>query len=101
MICSSVNLDFLIVRLLLDGLSIQMRDQTGLTSQTTVVLVTHDLREALYLADRVYVMRKRPGAAHAQIDVTLPRPRTQELTYESAFLDYLREGRSLLEEASA
>jgi NitT/TauT family transport system ATP-binding protein len=69
--------------------------------QTTVVLVTHDLREALYLADRVYVMRKRPGAAHAQIDVTLPRPRTQELTYESAFLDYLREGRSLLEEASA
>ena len=32
MICSSVNLDFLIVRLLNDGLSIQMRDQTGLTS---------------------------------------------------------------------
>jgi len=53
----------------------------------TVVLVTHDLKEAAFLADTVYVMGQRPGNIVARHDIDLPRPRTIKQTYTEAFND--------------
>jgi NitT/TauT family transport system ATP-binding protein len=57
----------------------------------TVVLVTHDLREATFLADTVYVMSKRPGKILARREIDLPRPRELEVTYTDRFAEVVRE----------
>ena len=46
----------------------------------TVVFVTHDIDEALFLADTVYVMSSRPGKIQAKLEVPFNRPRSLELT---------------------
>lgn len=51
----------------------------------TVILVTHDLREAVFLADTVYVMSKRPGRILMRRPIDLARPRALEMTYTEAF----------------
>jgi NitT/TauT family transport system ATP-binding protein len=51
----------------------------------TVILVTHDLREAVYLADRVLVMSARPGRMIHERAVPFPRPRTLDTTYLPEF----------------
>lgn len=50
-----------------------------------VILVTHDLREAVFLADTVYVMSKRPGRILSRREIELPRPRELETTYTDEF----------------
>jgi NitT/TauT family transport system ATP-binding protein len=50
----------------------------------TVVLVTHDVQEALYLADRVAIMSPRPGRIVAEIAVPMERPRPRRTTITSA-----------------
>lgn len=45
---------------------------------TTIVFVTHDIGEALFLSDRIVVMSAQPGAIHNIIDVDIPRPRTYD-----------------------
>ena len=49
----------------------------------TIVHVTHDIDEAVYLADRVLVLSGTPGRIVASIDVALPRPREQTETRSS------------------
>jgi NitT/TauT family transport system ATP-binding protein len=61
------------------------------TNPFNVVLVTHDLREAAFLADTVYVMSKRPGRILMRKDIDLPRPRDLEVTYTEAFADIVHE----------
>jgi len=50
----------------------------------TVVFITHDLEEAIYLGDRVIVLEANPGRIAADLPVDLPRPRTQLGTREDA-----------------
>ncbi|HEY8709315.1 MAG TPA: ABC transporter ATP-binding protein [Burkholderiaceae bacterium] len=56
-----------------------------------VILVTHDLRESVFLADTVYVMSRSPGRMVVRRDIALPRPRDLELTYTAAFTDIVHE----------
>jgi NitT/TauT family transport system ATP-binding protein len=56
-----------------------------------VILVTHDLRESVFLADTVYVMSKRPGRFVVQRHINLPRPRDLEVTYSKEFGDIVHE----------
>ena len=56
-----------------------------------VILVTHDLRESVFLADTVYVMSKSPGRFVVKRDIQLPRPRELEVTYTKEFTDIVLE----------
>jgi len=59
-----------------------------------VILVTHDLREAVLLADTVYVMSKGPGRMLVRREIDLPRPRDLEITYTPAFTGIVQELRA-------
>jgi NitT/TauT family transport system ATP-binding protein len=67
----------------------------------TVVLVTHDLREAAFLSDRVFCMSARPGRIIAEREIDLPRPRDLEVTYTPAFAEIVHELRGHIRHARA
>jgi len=62
----------------------------------TVIMVTHNIQEAILLADRVLVLSPRPGQITAEFPITLPRPRSQDQVYEPAFLDLARKIRAAI-----
>ncbi len=56
-----------------------------------VILVTHDLRESVFLADTVYVMSKSPGRFVVKKHIEMPAPRDLEITYTPEFGDIVHE----------
>lgn len=58
-----------------------------LDKRPTVILVTHDLREAVYLADTIYVFGPRPGRVLSRTEVPFGRPRTLADTYKPEFIE--------------
>ena len=69
------------------------------TRRPTVLLVTHDLREAGYLANRICVMSARPGRVIDDRVFEAPRPRTLAMTYEPDFVAMTQRLRELIVEA--
>jgi sulfonate transport system ATP-binding protein len=68
--------------------------------KTSVLFVTHDIDEAIFLSDRVYCMTARPGTIKAEIAIPLGRPRQQSMMMSSEFLALRRGLMSLIREES-
>jgi NitT/TauT family transport system ATP-binding protein len=66
----------------------------------SVLFVTHDIDEAIFLSDRVYCMTARPGSIKAEIPIPLERPRQQAMMMSSEFLALRRGLMSLIREES-
>jgi len=76
----------------------QLLQRIWLRDRKTVVFVTHDVREALVLGDRVVVMAARPGRVLHDLDVKLPRPRDPD---DEALVALSRRIRAELQRAEA
>ena len=84
-------------RLLLGDKVLQIQQQL----KQTTLLITHNITEAVQLADRILVMTYRPGQVKRIVDINLPRPRTSEVVSSEAFGRYVAQIWSdLREEAS-
>ncbi len=66
----------------------------------SVLFITHDIEEAIFLSDRVYVMTARPGKIKAQLQIPLSRPRSADMTMSRQFLDIRQELQRLIREES-
>lgn len=62
----------------------------------SVLFITHDIDECIYLSDRVYVMTARPGRIKAEIPIDLPRPRTPDIAFTPEFLALKQQLRALI-----
>jgi NitT/TauT family transport system ATP-binding protein len=84
-------------RLLLGDKVLQIQQEL----KQTTLLITHNITEAVQLADRILVMTFRPGRLKRIVDINLPRPRTSEIVSSEAFGRYVAQIWSdLREEAS-
>jgi len=66
----------------------------------TVLFITHDIDEAVLLADNVYVMSRRPGCIRARVNVDIPRPRDHRVTVSQRFNEIKKEIMEMLWEES-
>jgi NitT/TauT family transport system ATP-binding protein len=84
-------------RLLLGDKVLQIQQELN----QTMLLITHNITEAVQLADRILVMTYRPGRVKRMVDIKLPRPRTSEIVSSEAFGRYVAQiWADLREEAS-
>jgi NitT/TauT family transport system ATP-binding protein len=68
--------------------------------QLSVLFITHDIEEAIFLSEKVNVMTARPGRIKAEIPIPLPRPRTPEMMASPTFHALVRQLKSLIREES-
>jgi len=66
----------------------------------SVLFITHDIDEAIFLSDRIYVMTARPGRIKSEIVVPLPRPRTAAMTSTPEFTNLVHTIKGLIREES-
>ena len=71
------------------------------TTSKAAILVTHNIQEAVFLADRVYAMTSRPGRFAGIVEVDIPRPRRLELLTTEPFQRLCRDVRALLDQGAA
>lgn len=64
----------------------------------TILFVTHDVEEAIFLSDRVFIMTARPGRIKAEIEIPLERPRSYEVKATETFLKLKRQALTLIRE---
>jgi NitT/TauT family transport system ATP-binding protein len=62
----------------------------------TIIYVTHNIPEAILLADRVVAMSPRPGRVSEIVDIALPRPRTLDMEFTTLFKDYSNRIRAVI-----
>jgi ABC-type nitrate/sulfonate/bicarbonate transport system ATPase subunit len=79
-------------RLLMQSWLLQVWSDLG----KTILFVTHDIDEAIYLSDEVYVFTARPGRIKAHIKIPLLRPRDQDIVTSASFMDLKRQLLGLL-----
>lgn len=83
-------------RLIMQENLLEIWSQFGIT----VIFVTHDVDEAVFLSDRILIMSAAPGQVIADISNSFPRPRLQKMTSEKKFQDIKSECLSLIKEQS-
>ena len=66
----------------------------------SVLFITHDIEESVFLSDRIYVMTSRPGRIKAEIKVPLPRPRTSDMHEQPEFVELVHRVKGLIREES-
>lgn len=69
-------------------------------SQKTIIFITHDIDEAIFLADKIYVMTRLPGRIKQEIRVDLPRPRDHQIMVTPEFMNLKKQVVELIWEES-
>jgi NitT/TauT family transport system ATP-binding protein len=82
-----------------DAMNLELQ-RIWLETAKTIVLVTHSITEAVFLADRIVLLSPRPGRIDTIIDVPIPRPRTLDVQSLPAFQDIARRLRHRLNDIS-
>ena len=68
--------------------------------RSSILFITHDVAEAVYLSDYVYVLSSRPGRIAAGFEIDLPRPRSQGMIGQARFYGLVGELKETLGEAA-
>ena len=76
-------------------------EEIWLETRKTVVFITHSIPEAVFLADRVYVMSARPGRLSRVFDIDIPRPRPLEVQSAAHFVELVAEIKGSIEHKSS
>lgn len=64
--------------------------------EMSTIFITHDIEEAIYLSDRIYILGDTPGIIKKEIIIDKEKPRTEEFTLTNEFLEYKRQIKELL-----